>query len=131
MKPNEMECEQAVGIGLSQEAAEEDLIGAARALAAKTGSDVCLTLGQRGCLIYRGNTATRINAIPVPPPVDTVGAGDCFISAFSLALAAGATDREAGVIGNLASSVCVKKLNTTGSANAAELAEQFARYGEG
>ena len=130
LKPNEIECERAVGIRLSNEATEEDIIAAARCLARKTESEVCLTLGERGCLIYRKNNAARVDAIPVAPPVDTVGAGDCFLSAFSLALAAGANDREAGAIGNLASSVCVKKLNTTGSASADELVAQLARYGE-
>ena len=130
LKPNEIECERAVGVCLSNEPSEEDIITAARCLAEKTESDVCLTLGERGCMIYRGNKATRVDAVPVTPPVDTVGAGDCFLSAFSLALATGASDREAGVIGNLAASVCVKKLNTTGNANASELIEQLICCGE-
>ena len=130
LKPNEMECAHAIETDLSLCATEDDIAMAACRLARKTDSEVCLTLGERGCLIYRKNGATRIYAIPVAPPVDTVGAGDCFLSAFSLALASGANDREAGVIGTLASSVCVKKMNTTGSASASELIEQLIRYGE-
>ena len=130
LKPNEMECAAAIGIDPSQCVTEEDIARAARQLSEKTDSDVCLTLGDKGCLIYRRENSSRISAIPLSPPFDTVGAGDCFLSAFSLALAAGASDREAGVIGTLASSVCVKKLNTTGSADATEITERFTAYGE-
>ncbi len=130
LKPNEIECGRVVGCDLSGVAGEEDILLAARSLSEKTASDVCLTLGERGCFILRNGNATRVNSIPVAPPVDTVGAGDCFLSAFSLALAAGANDREAGIIGSMASSVCVKKLNTTGSASVDEILEQFARYAE-
>ena len=129
LKPNEMECSNALGLSVSACATEAEISSAACELAAKTESDVCLTLGEKGCLIVRGDNQTRVGAIPVAPPVDTVGAGDCFLSAFSLALAAGAEDCEAGVIGALASAVCVKKLNTTGSADAAELLALFDQKG--
>ena len=122
LKPNEIECARATGAApLDNNATEQDLLLAAEALRNKTNSDVCLTLGDRGCLIHREHTDTRVNAIKVEPPVDTVGAGDCFLPAFSLALAAGATDNEAAIIGSMASAICVKKLNTTGSASAEEL----------
>jgi rfaE bifunctional protein kinase chain/domain len=130
LKPNEIECARVVSKDLSKDACEDDFLAAAKALSKKTKSDVCLTLGSRGCLIYRGKTASRIQTIPVPPPLDTVGAGDCFLSGFSLALAAGATEYEAGVIGTMASTVCVKKLNTTGSASKQELLDLFEEYGE-
>ena len=130
LKPNEIECGSAVGIDLSAGTSEEEIHAAACRLAEKTKSDVCLTLGNRGSLTLRGQEAARIRALPIAPPVDTVGAGDCFLSAFSLALAAGAAAREAGVIGTLASSVCVKKLNTTGSADQSELLALFDQYGE-
>lgn len=131
LKPNEIECARATNsVPLDQNANEQDILDAAVALSKKTNSDVCLTLGSRGCLVYRGANNTRINAIKVAPPVDTVGAGDCFLPAFSLALAAGASDVEAGVIGSMASAICVKKLNTTGSASAEELLALFDKNGE-
>jgi len=131
LKPNEIECARATGSApLDKSAIEEDIASAARLLMKKTGSDVCLTLGDRGCLVCREGSQTRINAIKVEPPVDTVGAGDCFLPAFSLALAAGASDEEAGVIASMASAICVKKLNTTGSANVDELKALFEMCGE-
>ena len=126
LKPNEIECARATDcVPLDENATEDDIKNAAQILHEKTGSDVCLTLGARGCLVRRKGNNTRIGAVKVDPPVDTVGAGDCFLPAFSLALAAGATDAEAGIIGSMASAICVKKLNTTGSASAAELLELF------
>ena len=121
LKPNELECARALGMTDDALSDDECAVQAAAALREKTGSDVCLTLGARGCLILRGDATARVAAVPVTPPVDTVGAGDCFLSAFSLALAAGATEHEAGVIGAMASAVCVKKLNTTGGATSEEL----------
>lgn len=125
LKPNEIECARALG----QEDAYLDkhhsngnrAEEAAKALAAKTDSDICLTLGERGSLFLRGERITRIEAVPTEPPIDVVGAGDCFLSAFSLALAAGASDAEAGITGAIASAICVKKLNMTGSASREEL----------
>ena len=129
LKPNEIECARALGLvgdALSAKNADEQAAAdAARRLGKQTDSAVCLTLGERGSMICRADGITRVAAVPVKPPVDTVGAGDCFLSAFSLALAAGATDAEAGAIGTLASAVCVKKLNTTGSASREELLQLF------
>lgn len=127
LKPNEIECARALGLesdhlrGADEKAFED----AATALAKATGSDVSLTLGERGSLIFRNGSLTRVLAVYAEPPVDTVGAGDCFLSAFSLALAAGATEKEAGVCGALATSVCVKKIGTTGTASAEEILAKF------
>ncbi len=125
LKPNEIECARALGQDdtyLADQAGDEEKAKvAAAALAEKTGSNICLTLGSRGSLILRDGCFHRIHAVPTTPPIDVVGAGDCFLSAFSLALAAGATTEEAGIIGAMASAICVKKLNTTGSASREEL----------
>lgn len=126
LKPNEIECARALGLdaaALGRGCDEIEIEQSARALSEKNGCDVCLTLGDRGALLYRGGKLTRLSAIPVSGEVDTVGAGDCFLSAFSLALAAGATDAEALRLGTMASAICVKKLHTTGSASAAELCD--------
>ena len=130
LKPNEIECARALGLpdaALGHAASREDILSALSALREKSGSDVCLTLGDRGCIIGRGDSITEIKAARLEPPFDTVGAGDCFISAFSLALAAGATDGEAAIIGSLASAICVKKIGTTGSASDAEILDLFGR----
>jgi rfaE bifunctional protein kinase chain/domain len=130
LKPNEIECARALGLpdaALGHAASREEILSALSALREKSGSDVCLTLGDRGCIIGRGDVITETEAVRLEPPFDTVGAGDCFLSAFSLALAAGASDGEAAVIGSLASAICVKKIGTTGSASAEEIVALFDR----
>ena len=130
LKPSEIECARALGLddaALGRGCEEKEIEQSARALSKKTGCDVCLTLGDRGALLYRGGKLTRLSAISVSGEVDTVGAGDCFLSAFTLALAAGATDTEALRLGTMASAICVKKLHTTGAASAAELCDLIAR----
>ena len=130
LKPNEIECARALGLpdaALGHAASREEILSALSALREKSGSDVCLTLGDRGCIIGRGDVITETEAVRLEPPFDTVGAGDCFLSAFSLALAAGASDGEAAVIGSLASAICVKKIGTTGSASAEEILSLFER----
>ncbi|MBQ4090850.1 MAG: sugar kinase [Clostridia bacterium] len=130
LKPNEIECARATNSApLDKDASEEDILSAASKLGGMTSSGVCLTLGDRGCLIYRDGRAYRISAIKVEPPVDTCGAGDCFLPAFALALSAGACESEAGVIGAMASAICVKKINTTGSASRDELLAIFDKNG--
>ncbi len=129
LKPNEIECARALGYPddylHAKNATDEQILEAAATLRDRTESDICLTLGERGCLILRGEHMTRVKSIRVAPPIDIVGAGDCFLSAFSLALAAGADETEAGSIGALASAVCVKKINTTGSASREEILALF------
>lgn len=131
LKPNEIECARALGYAddylRGGNATEERILETARELCSKTKSSLCLTLGERGSLVLRSGDEARIFAIPTPPPIDIVGAGDCFLSAFSLALAAGADSKEAGVIASLASAVSVKKLNTTGSASREEIMSLFDR----
>ncbi len=134
LKPNEIECARAVGMDdaslSSAEADDAKLEGAIRALSEKANASVCMTLGDRGCMVLYGGSLARINAVKLSDPIDVCGAGDCFISAFSLALAAGADAKEAGIIGTLASAICVKKINMTGSASCEELLSLFMSEGE-
>ena len=131
LKPNEIECARAVSrfdVDISMDVNDDSSVErVARILTEKTCGNACVTLGDKGCLIIKDGVTTRIGAIKVAPPIDTVGAGDCFLSAFSLALSAGATAAEAGTIGTLASAVTVKKINTTGSASPSEIFEVFDR----
>ena len=55
-----------------------------------------LTLGSDGALIVSGDTATRVDAVPVEGDVDPTGAGDSFLLAYLHARQAGASAHEAG-----------------------------------
>jgi ribokinase len=72
---------------------EQDVEAAARALAARTGALVLVTLGADGALLLSG----EIERLPAPAVdvVDTTGAGDAVNGALAAELAAGRTLREA------------------------------------
>jgi rfaE bifunctional protein kinase chain/domain len=130
LKPNELEGTAAAGTGGLP--GMEGFAAAARGLARKTGSPVCMTVGEHGCIVAENGTAWHVPGVRVPPPLDICGAGDTFLAAFACALAAGASMREAAHVANLASSVTVKKLGQTGTASREEILRNFSwRSGKG
>ena len=126
LKPNELECARA----LNRESADFDdaaaLHEAIRSLSAKTNGTVCVTRGGAGCCFEEHNAFVTVEACPLSGSLDPVGAGDCFLSALALSLAAGAAMTEATAVANLASGVSVQKIGTTGTASAEEI---LALYG--
>jgi ribokinase len=68
---------------------EDDPEAAARALTARTGAPVVVTVGADGALLADGDTLARIPA-PQVEAFDTTGAGDAFNGALACALAGGA-----------------------------------------
>ncbi len=101
-----------------------EMIDVGRALAVKNSATVILTLGPRGCVICNTESdalAYHVPAYEVSPPIDPVGAGDSFLSAFACALVTGAEQFEAAAVGNRASEVILKKLGTTGTASPEEI----------
>lgn len=113
LKPNEVEATRATG--------RQDAGLAARHLAKQSGRPALVTLGERGCVVSDGENETVFEALPVAPPVDTVGAGDAFAAAFGLAYAAGADMPLAVRFASTAAAVTVKKIGRTGSASREEI----------
>ncbi|HEX9018138.1 MAG TPA: PfkB family carbohydrate kinase [Anaerolineaceae bacterium] len=85
------------------------------------GCPLVITLGANGCLVLAGGESHLVPAVPVTPPVDTVGAGDTFLAALTAALAAGAAPVEAARLGHLAAAVTIRKLGITGAASPQEI----------
>lgn len=101
----------------------EDFAGAALHPQVDCGCPLFITLGEQGCLVIADGESHLVPAAPVAPPLDTVGAGDSFLSAMTAALAAGASAVEAAQLGHLASAVTIHKLGITGTASPDEILE--------
>ena len=122
VKPNEIEGWRVIhGSDASRADTFETYVETASKLAEMNQSPVCLTLGSKGCLYADNGIITHVEACRVEPPIDIVGAGDTFLAAFGLALGAGVDPVQAAAFGNLASSITVKKIGTTGTASPEEL----------
>jgi len=107
-----------------ERAAEEgaDLEGLAARWSSEIGRHVFVTLGERGIVAADAGAAARVPGVHVDPPIDIVGAGDTCLASIAMALGAGATPAEAAELGNLAASVTIRKIGTTGTATVEELA---------
>lgn len=101
----------------------DDVLRAAEDLAARNGRPVVVTMAADGLAgAEPGSAAVHVPALPLRGPIDIVGAGDSVTANLALALAAGATLREALEIAAVASSVVIHQLGTTGTASPAQIA---------
>lgn len=85
------------------------------------GKAVFITRGERGILAADGSSVHEARGIQVLGAVDTVGAGDTALAAIAAALASNQTVATAAELANLAASVVVTKLHTTGTVTPGEL----------
>ena len=126
-KPNEIEAAKA----LEEETEHLDYDSLMQNLLERQARLIFMTVGERGCLVGEGNSSIRVPAFSVSPPIDFVGAGDSFHAAMAACLAAGSSAVEAGIMGNMAASVTVKKIGITGTASPDEIIEVFKRHQKG
>ncbi len=106
---------------------EEKLCAAMNALAATVGAPVFVTAEHRGVRVSGAEPVT-VPPVRVAGPIDPTGAGDSFTAGAVAALVAGATAPEAALVGNLAASVTIRQLGTTGTASPAELVNALALW---
>ena len=102
-KPNRKEAEEVMGARLRT---EEDVIKAGRTLLEKIhAKNVLLTRGEHGMSLFESNG--EISHVPTKAlnVADVSGAGDTVISTLTLALASGATIKEASALANFAGGV--------------------------
>lgn len=117
IKPNRKEAFAAAGLPDPGESAEAPLLKSLEPLAEKLfglwqTNMLLITLGEHGmALLEKGrpayHTPTRAREV-----FDVSGAGDTAIALFTLALAAGASPREAAELSNIASGIVVGKVGT-------------------
>lgn len=96
----------------------------ASALARQNQRNVFVTLAERGIVGASPHVApVHIPALPLHGEIDIVGAGDSVTANLTTALAAGATVQEAVKIANVAASIVIHQLGTTGTAKVQEIAD--------
>jgi ribokinase len=83
--PNESEAEMLTGMSVSS---IEECEACARELLRRGARSVVLTLGERGCMVVTGDSATHLPAQKVCA-VDSTGAGDAFVGSLAYFLASG------------------------------------------
>lgn len=114
--------------GLPTDAELRQISEAACALAKQNGSEVFITLSERGILGAAPNgEVEHVPCHPLRGPIDIVGAGDSVTANLTAALAAGATLREAIELANAAASIVVHQLGTTGTASVPQIRELLLR----
>jgi ribokinase len=105
---------------------EEDVEAAARALAARTGAPVLVTLGAEGALLLDGD----VERLPAPTVkvVDTTGAGDAFVGGFAAGFVRSGGDvLVAARHGNAVAALSVTKFGTAPSMPTQKEIERFLR----
>jgi len=87
----------------------------------RTGKTVFLTRGENGLIVSDGAGRQVIPGIQIVQRTDPVGAGDTALSAIAAVLASGGDAATAGQLANIAASITVRKLKTTGTASPEEI----------
>ncbi len=102
-KPNRKEAEEVLGVKIKS---DDDIAHAGMALLQKLKSkNVLLTLGEQGMALFEHDGAVTRVATKALNIQDVSGAGDTVISTLTMALAAGASIREATALANFAGGI--------------------------
>ena len=127
--PNEPEVEAALGITIGHDRAKLEAAGRALLDTLKCQA-VLVTRGSHGMALFEaGQPTLHIPIHGTDQVADVTGAGDTVIATFTLALASGATPREASLLANYAGGIVVMK-HATATVSSKELAAA-AREGAG
>ncbi len=92
-------------------------------ISSKTGQPVFVTRGAHGLIVANKSALHEIPGIEITGKTDPVGAGDTVVAVLAAMLGCCDDVEMAGRLANLAASITVRKLHTTGTASPAELTE--------
>jgi rfaE bifunctional protein kinase chain/domain len=87
----------------------------------RTGKPTLLTRGEQGMLVADGENVHEVPGIQILEKTDPVGAGDTVVAAFAAVLGSGQDPWVAARLANIAASITVRKLQTTGTATPTEI----------
>ncbi len=98
-------------------------------LSEKTSKKVFVTCGEKGVLAMTNDGNVKlVETIPQTGEIDIVGAGDACTAGIVSTLCAGATAEEAAFVGNLASSITIQVIGTTGTASRKQILQRYEDY---
>jgi rfaE bifunctional protein kinase chain/domain len=100
---------------------DDDARSFAECLFAQTNHPVFVTRGEYGMLTADADGIHDVPGIQILERVDPVGAGDAVISAIAAVMGTGGDSKTAAAFANIAASITVRKLHTTGTASPAEI----------
>jgi rfaE bifunctional protein kinase chain/domain len=87
----------------------------------QTRQPIFLTRGEKGIVVADGNLVHDIPGIQIIDRTDPVGAGDTALAALAAVLGSGGDSLAAAKFANVAASITVRKLQTTGTVTPAEI----------
>ncbi|MDR3792821.1 MAG: PfkB family carbohydrate kinase [Terracidiphilus sp.] len=93
----------------------------ARRISLRTGYPVFLTRGENGILVVDRNEVIEVPGVQIIERIDPVGAGDTVVATLAAVLATGGDASLAATLANIAASVTVRKIQTTGTATPDEI----------
>lgn len=126
VKPNELEALRwYYGNSTYPNPTDDDLIKAGIHLSRSVGAPCCITIGERGALWIDHEQCTYVPTEQVLPPIDIVGAGDCFTSSLLSALSTGCSGPEATAFAHLSAAIAVRKIGRTGTATPREIISRY------
>lgn len=121
LKVNESELAAILKISPKQLSVESTLIEIIQHWTQKRKLGALVTLGERG-LIYASPTEFHWEkGLKAHGKIDTVGAGDMIVAAFSAAKSTGADTKESCEFANMCAHISIHKLGETGTANPEEI----------
>ena len=106
---NETEVGSLTSSDLSDSDSPSKFVKLLRKLRRSKDQILCVTLGRRGAIALVDDEAMSIEG-RVVTPIDTTGAGDCFVGALAARLAGGANISDALGYANFAASICVQRM---------------------
>ena len=121
LKVNTEELARLIGGSTIEEADETACISHAKTLLEKIGGSLVITRGEHGILYISPSEIQSVRALKLNNELDTVGAGDTVVAAFSASRGTGANITQSLEIANLAAAVTVQKLHQTGTATLDEI----------
>jgi bifunctional ADP-heptose synthase (sugar kinase/adenylyltransferase) len=130
IKPNAHEAIRALQLEECNHVDMETIVHTGNELFRKNKKPVFITAGSEGLYVFTESEHHHISGIPAKDPLDIVGAGDSAMAGIASALCSGAEPWEAGFVGNLAASITIKQIGTTGTATGEQIRDQYRKvYG--